>query len=247
MSAPVVIRASRLGKRYMRVHEKPMLLRDMALMMSSRRRKTDEFWALRNVSFDVHQGETLGILGPNGSGKSTLLDLLAGTAFPNEGCASTRGRISVLLSLGAGFSIDMTGEENIIVNAGLLGLTAAEARQRMARIVDFAELADVIDTPIRFYSSGMLARLGFSIAINVSPDILIVDEVLAVGDIAFQRKCFDQFRRLQADGTTIVVVSQAPSVIAALSSKAIWLQDGEVQQQGPAAEVAHAYERSMAS
>jgi ABC-2 type transport system ATP-binding protein len=224
-----------------------MLLRDMALMLSTNRRTTDAFWAVRNVSVDVQQGETLGVLGQNGSGKSTLLSLLAGTSFPSEGCASSRGRISLLLALGAGFSLDMTGEENVIVNAGLLGLTMAEARQRMARIVDFAELGNVIDTPIRFYSSGMLARLGFSIAIHVSPDILIVDEVLAVGDIAFQRKCFDEFRRLQAEGTTIVLVSQAPSAIGDLCDTAIWLDNGEVREYGPAQEVAHAYSAGMAA
>jgi lipopolysaccharide transport system ATP-binding protein len=244
MTEPVVIRATDLGKRYARIHETPMLLRDMALMFSSRRR-IDEFWALRHVSFDVHRAETFGILGPNGSGKSTLLTLLAGTSFPSEGVASTRGRISLLLELGAGFSIEMTGEENIIVNAGLLGLSTAEAGKQMQHIVEFAELEHVIDTPIRHYSSGMLARLGFSIAIHVSPDILIVDEVLAVGDIAFQQKCMTELQRLQQDGTTIVLVSQAPGSIANLCNTALWLKDGHVQSVGPAAEIASQYEAAM--
>jgi len=245
MSAPVVVRASKVGKRYQRVHEKPMLLRDMALLLSSRRKSVDEFWALKDVSFDVKQGETMGILGPNGSGKSTLLTLLAGTAFPSEGTASTRGRISLLLELGAGFSPDMTGEENIIVNAGLLGLTPREAQDRMKDIVGFAELDDVIDTPIRHYSSGMLARLGFAIAINVSPDVLIVDEVLSVGDIRFQEKCNREFERLRGDGVTVVLVSQSPEAIADRCDRALWLKEGKVQSLGDAKEVAADYHASM--
>lgn len=245
MSGPTVIRAQSVGKRYHRVHEKPMLLRDMALLLSARRKSVDEFWALRDVSFEVHQGETLGILGPNGSGKSTLLTLLAGTAFPSEGTASTRGRVSLLLELGAGFSPDMTGEENIIVNAGLLGLTMGEARSRMRDIIEFAELGDVIDTPIRHYSSGMTARLGFSIAIHVSPDVLIVDEVLSVGDIRFQEKCAREFDRLRADGVTIVMVSQSPDAIADRCDRALWLKEGRVQSLGDAKQVASEYRAAM--
>jgi len=245
MSAPVVVRASKVGKRYQRVHEKPMLLRDMALLLSSRRKSVDEFWALKDVSFEVQQGETMGILGPNGSGKSTLLTLLAGTAFPTEGTASTRGRVSLLLELGAGFSPDMTGEENIIVNAGLLGLTTREARDRMHKMVEFAELEGVIDTPIRHYSSGMLARLGFAIAINVSPDVLIVDEVLAVGDIRFQEKCNKEFDRLRSDGVTVVLVSQSPQAIADRCDRALWLKEGQVQSLGAAKDVAAEYSAAM--
>ena len=165
-----------------------MLLRDMAAIVTGHRQRVDEFWALRDVSFEVERGEMLGIVGRNGSGKSTLMTLVAGTSFPDEGSVSTRGRLSVLLALGAGFNLDMTGEENIIVNAGLLGLSIPEARARMRQIIEFAELEHVIDTKIRFYSSGMMARLGFAIAINVSPDILLVDEVLSVGDAGFQEK-----------------------------------------------------------
>jgi len=245
MHRDVVIRAAGVGKRYQRVHEKPMLLRDMALLLSSRMRSVDEFWALRDVSFEVRKGEAMGVLGPNGSGKSTLLTLLAGTAYPSEGTASTRGRVSPLLELGAGFSQDMTGEENIIINAGLLGLTAEEARQRMRAMVEFAELGHVIDTPIRQYSSGMKARLGFSIAMHVTPDILIVDEVLAVGDLRFQEKCSREFDRMRGEGVTIVLVSQSPDVIAMRCDRALWLKDGRVQNIGDAKEIAAEYERAM--
>lgn len=245
MSAPIVIRANDLGKRYQRIHEKPMLLRDMAFLLSPRRKRVDEFWALRNVTFDVRQGESFGVLGHNGSGKSTLLTLLGGTTFPSEGTASTRGRISLLLGLGAGFSPDMTGEENIIVSAGLLGLSGQEARARMRDIIDFAELGDVIDTPLRHYSSGMSARLGFSIAIHVSPDVLIVDEVLAVGDLRFQEKCLRQFERMRADGVTIVIVAQAPMFIQALCDRALWLKEGRVQNIGTADEISAEYTEEM--
>jgi lipopolysaccharide transport system ATP-binding protein len=245
MMGPVVIRAASVGKRYQRVHEKPMLMRDMALLLSSRRKTVDEFWALREVSFDVRQGETFGVLGPNGSGKSTLLTLLAGTAFPSEGTASSRGRVSLLLELGSGFSHDMTGEENIIVNAGLLGLTTQEARDRMREIVDFAELSDVIDTPIRHYSSGMVARLGFSIAIHVSPDVLIVDEVLSVGDLRFQEKCNKEFDRLRSKGVTVVLVSQSPDAIAHRCDRALWLLEGRIQNLGDAEQIAAEYRAAM--
>jgi ABC-type polysaccharide/polyol phosphate transport system ATPase subunit len=214
-------------------------------LLSARFRSVDEFWALRDVSFEVRKGESMGILGANGSGKSTLLTLLAGTAFPTEGTASTRGRVSPLLELGAGFSEDMTGEENIIINAGLLGLTAEQARDRMRAIVDFAELGHVIDTPIRQYSSGMKARLGFSIAMHVTPDILIVDEVLTVGDIHFQDKCRQAFERMRSDGATIVMVEQVPDTIAARCDRALWLKDGRVQNIGVAGEIAAEYARAM--
>jgi ABC-type polysaccharide/polyol phosphate transport system ATPase subunit len=245
VSEPVVIRAERVGKRYRRVHEQPMLLRDMALLVSGKTRKVDEFWALRDVSFEVYKGESVGIIGHNGSGKSTLLTLVAGTSFPTEGRISTRGKLSVLLALGAGFHPDMTGEENIIVAAGLLGFKPAEARQRMRHIVEFAELEEVIDTKIRFYSSGMMARLGFAIAINVSPEILLVDEVLAVGDASFQQKCLGEIRRMQGNGVTILLVSHGTILLQGLCSRVLWLDHGELRQIGPALEVIEEYDRVM--
>jgi ABC-type polysaccharide/polyol phosphate transport system ATPase subunit len=237
-----VIRARNVGKRYLRVHEPPMLLRDMAAIVTGHRQRVDEFWALRDVSFEVERGEMLGIVGRNGSGKSTLMTLVAGTSFPDEGSVSTRGRLSVLLALGAGFNLDMTGEENIIVNAGLLGLSIPEARARMRQIIEFAELEHVIDTKIRFYSSGMMARLGFAIAINVSPDILLVDEVLSVGDAGFQEKCSQEIRRMQAEGATVLFVSHGMLAVQSLCKRALWLKDGKLEKFGPVDEVARAYE-----
>jgi lipopolysaccharide transport system ATP-binding protein len=241
MSRPVVIRARNLGKRYRRIHEPPMLLRDMAATVSGARQRVDDFWALRDVSFEIEQGEMLGIIGRNGSGKSTLLTLICGTSFPDEGVVSTRGRISVLLALGAGFNPDMTGEENVVVNSALLGLSVPEARARLRQIVEFAELEAVIDTKIRFYSSGMLARLGFAIAISVSPDILLVDEILTVGDIAFQEKCFREIRRMQSQGTTILFVSHG-IMTPDLCGRVLWLNEGKLERIGPVEEVWKAYE-----
>jgi len=246
MKAPALtVRATDLGKHYLRVHERPMLLREAAMLMAGRRRRVDDLWAVRHVSFDLHEGETLGVIGANGGGKSTLLQLVAGTSFPSEGTISTRGRISTLLALGAGFNFDMTGEENIVASAGLLGIPVAEARNRLTKIVEFAELEDVIDTPIRYYSSGMMARLGFSIAISVSPDILVVDEVLAVGDLKFQDKCIRAVKELQSRGITIVVASQAPLFIADFCTRALWIDGGQPRLFGGADEVATAYQIEM--
>lgn len=241
----LTVRANGVGKHYLRVHERPMLLREAAMLMAGRTRRVDDLWAVRNVSFELHAGETLGIIGQNGGGKSTLLQLVAGTSFPSEGTLSTRGRISTLLSLGAGFNYDMTGEENIVASAGLLGIPVREARNRMRMIVEFAELEAVIDTPIRVYSSGMMARLGFAIAINVSPDILVVDEVLAVGDLKFQEKCITAVRELQSRGITMVVASQAPEFLAEFCTRAVWLEAGVVKVAGHPSEVGEAYRLAM--
>jgi ABC-type polysaccharide/polyol phosphate transport system ATPase subunit len=245
MKGGVRIRARNLGKHYLRVHEKPMLLREAAMLLSGRKQRVDDLWAVRHVEFELREGETLGLLGPNGSGKSTLLTLVAGTSFPSEGTISTRGRISTLLSLGAGFNPDMTGEENIVASAGLLGMSVQETRNRLPRIVEFAELAAVIDTQIRFYSSGMVTRLAFSIAINVSPDIMVIDEVLAVGDIAFQRKCLDTLEDLQETGVTTVLATQSPLMVTELCTRALWLEAGQIKLSGPAADVANAYQLGM--
>jgi ABC-type polysaccharide/polyol phosphate transport system ATPase subunit len=222
-----------------------MLLREAVFFLASRDKRSEDFWALHDVSFEIGDGETMGVLGRNGSGKSTLLQVVAGAAFPSEGTISTRGRVATLLALGAGLHGDMTGEENIIVNAGFLGLSPEEIRDRMPHIVEFSELAQVIDTPVRFYSSGMKARLGFSIAINVSPDILVIDEVLAVGDMTFQGKSLEKILQMKESGTTILYASQSPNQVAEFCSRAIWLEQGKVQASGAARDVAGEYARAM--
>ena len=239
------IRARDVGKHYLRVHEKPMLLSEAAMLLAGRKQRVDDLWAVRHVDFELRAGETLGLLGPNGSGKSTLLTMVAGTTFPSEGTMSTRGRISTLLSLGAGFHLDMTGEENIVASAGLLGAPLSETRRRLSQIVEFAGLETVIDTQIRYYSSGMVTRLAFAIAINVSPDIMVIDEVLAVGDISFQSKCADALEDLQRRGVTTVLASQAPLTIGEICTRALWLEAGEIKMAGDAREVAEAYQLGM--
>jgi lipopolysaccharide transport system ATP-binding protein len=194
----------------------------------------DAFWALRDVSFDVGEGKTIGVIGPNGSGKSTLLRLIGGVGRPSEGSVRTRGRIGALLELGAGFHPDLTGRENVFINGVISGLTRREVERRLDSIVDFAELADYIDSPLRTYSTGMQMRLAFTIASHVEPDILLIDEVLAVGDVAFQEKCFERIEQFKARGCTVLMVSHDPQVITQFCDEAIWLRAGRMVMRGPA-------------
>ncbi len=181
-------------------------LRDL-LVHGFRHREAQTFWALRGVTFDVPRGATVGVVGPNGSGKSSMLGLLAGTITPSEGSVHTEGRVSSLLELGAGFHPDLSGRENIYLNGALLGIAREDIHRRLDHIIDFAGLRDFIDMPVRNYSSGMYVRLGFAVAVEMDPDILLIDEVLAVGDMAFQMKCFDRLRDFQQRNKTILLVS----------------------------------------
>jgi len=241
----IVIRARALCKVYRRVHEKPMLLREALFFLAGRSRRVEELWALRDINFEVRRGQALGLLGRNGSGKSTLLQIAAGTSFPSQGTLSTRGRVSMLLSLGSGLNPEMTGEENVFMKAGLIGLSLDEARRRLPSIVRFAELEAAIDTPIKYYSSGMTTRLAFSIAINVDPNVIVIDEVFGVGDIAFQSKCQEEMWRLKSQGATIMFASQSPPLVAEFCSHAIWLDNGVVKSSGAAREVASQYAQYM--
>jgi lipopolysaccharide transport system ATP-binding protein len=200
------------------------------------------FEALHDVSFGVAPGESLGIIGHNGAGKSTMLSLLAGVMQPSQGQVSTTGRIAPVLELGAGFHPDLSGEENVILNAIILGLTRQEASERLNDIVAFSELGDFICQPIRTYSSGMLVRLGFSVAVHTSPDILLIDEVLAVGDADFQKKSRERILDLRRQGVSMVLVSHAMETVRAVCDRAIWIEHGRVQSAGPASEVIDAYE-----
>ncbi|MGI8588963.1 MAG: ABC transporter ATP-binding protein [Chloroflexia bacterium] len=199
------------------------------------------FWALRDVNFSVYSGEALGIIGENGSGKSTSLKMISRILYPTEGSVSVRGKVSALLELGTGFHPDLTGTENVYLNGSLLGLSHRQMGARYPDIVRFAELARFIDTPIKHWSSGMVMRLGFAVAINVDPDILITDEVLAVGDEAFQRKCLEQIAAFRRAGKTIIFVSHALEAVRGLCSRAIWLDHGEVRADGPASVVIDKY------
>jgi ABC-2 type transport system ATP-binding protein len=218
-----------VSKRYMQLKDQAMLLKSI---MPFNRPKRDELMALSDVSFTIQRGETVGILGRNGSGKSTLMRLMAGVSSPSAGLVRVCGRVAPLLSVGVGFHQEMSGRENIYVNGMLLGLTHAEITELFDDIVEFSEIRDFIETPVKFYSSGMYMRLGFSVAIHVSPQILLLDEVLAVGDVAFQLKCFERMRQLQQRGTTIVMVSHNMHVIRLLCPRTILLRKGHLVYDG---------------
>lgn len=228
-----------LGKKFRLTHDRNWTLK--ATMLAGHRTRYEEFWALRDVTFDIPHGSTFGIIGGNGSGKSTLLKVLAGILRADEGTASANGRLSALLELGAGFHPELTGRENIYLNGAILGFTARDIRQRFDDIVGFAELDQFIDEPVRNYSSGMYVRLGFSVAIHVEPEILLVDEVLAVGDHTFQRRCLERFDRLRDEGRTIVVVSHDLDMIGWLCERTAWINRGGLAAIGPSGEVIEAF------
>jgi ABC-type polysaccharide/polyol phosphate transport system ATPase subunit len=210
-------------------------------------RKQDEqaaksiFWALKNVSFQIEQGNSVGIIGPNGSGKSTLLKLLVGILQPTTGQVIVRGRVSSLLELGAGFHPDLTGRENIYLNATIYGINREQTRERIDSIIDFAEIGDFIDMPVKHYSSGMYVRLGFAVAIHTEPDFLIVDEVLAVGDASFQYKCLNAIHDFRRKGGTLLLVSHDLATIQAHCAEALWLDKGTVKGFGPSTDVVMSY------
>jgi lipopolysaccharide transport system ATP-binding protein len=204
-------------------------------------RRAKPFWAIRDVSFEVKRGDCFGVIGPNGSGKSTLLKLITRILEPTEGDIAVRGRIASLLELGAGFHPDLTGRENIYLNGSVYGMTRKQMQQRMHAIIDYAELGDFMDVPIRHYSSGMHVRLGFAVAIHTDPDILLVDEVLAVGDLAFQRKCLDSIQQFRSQGGTLLFVSHDSGTIEALCNRAIWLDHGRIRAEGAPLDVVMSY------
>lgn len=210
----------------------PEALRDM---------RNGKFVALRDISFEVKKGESLGIVGRNGEGKSTILALIAGVIKPTTGKVSVKGRVFPLLELGSGFHPDLTGRENIVLNGILLGLTKTEIKQKLEEIVEFSELGEFIEQPIRTYSTGMIARLGFSVVLAAEPDILLVDEVLAVGDIAFQRKCIERMMRFKERGVTIVLVSHEMESIKSMCDKVIWLENHRIRMIGSPSEVVSQY------
>jgi ABC-type polysaccharide/polyol phosphate transport system ATPase subunit len=221
----------RKGRRLLREHVK-----DVAV-----RRAAREFQALRGVSFEVAKGESVALIGMNGAGKSTLLAMVCGLVHPDEGAVEVGGPIAALLELGSGFHPDLTGRENVFLNAAYLGMKRAEAAARFDEIVSFAELEQFIDQPIRTYSAGMVMRLGFSVAVHCAPSILIVDEVLGVGDMAFQQKCLERVKAMRAAGTTMLCVSHVLGQVLDLCDRAVWLHHGEVMEDGPVDEVVAAY------
>jgi ABC-2 type transport system ATP-binding protein len=239
-----VIELHGLGKRYWKLEERSDLLRAMLPFVRAHR---EELWALRDLDLSVAAGETVGVLGRNGAGKTTLLRLLAGVTRPTAGHVRVVGRIAPLISLGVGFHNEMSGRENVLVNGMLLGLSSRQVAERFDSIVEFAELGEFIDTPVKFYSSGMFMRLGFAVVVHVDPTILLVDEILAVGDARFQLKCFERLRELRAQGAAIVVVSHSLHTIRQLCERAILIRRGELVFDGEAERAIALHYQSMSS
>jgi len=230
-AAPPVIRLDGVSKRFVIRKDNSLKERLVTLGRAGKRHRED-FWALRGLSAELHAGQTVALIGHNGSGKSTLLKIIGGIISPTDGTVERRGRLAALLELGAGFHPDLTGRENVYLNASILGLSKDETDAKFDDIVTYSGIAEFIDTQVKFYSSGMYVRLAFAVAVHTDPDILLVDEVLAVGDEAFQRKCLDTIRTFQTEGRTIVLVTHSLGQVAELADRAILLHHGEVIQDG---------------
>jgi ABC-type polysaccharide/polyol phosphate transport system ATPase subunit len=244
------IQFDNVSKKFTLRHERTRSFQEAALaflqgnvlsLSKGRGNSREELWALKDVSFSIERGRTLGIIGPNGSGKSTVLKLITRILEPTSGHIAVQGRVSALIELGAGFHPDLTGRENVYLNGSLLGFSKKEMKAKFDRIVEFSELEKFIDVPIKHYSSGMHMRLGFAVAIHVDPDVLLIDEILAVGDQAFQRRCLDKIGELKSQGVTILFVSHDLEAVQDLCDQAIWLEDGDIQQVGPSVRVVASY------
>jgi lipopolysaccharide transport system ATP-binding protein len=249
-----VIQAEGLSKRYQRgaVASSGLLRDTLARAMRSpwnafRRNKPQTFWALKDVSLQVHEGEVLGLIGRNGSGKTTLLKILSRITRPTEGWAEIHGRVGSLLEVGTGFHPELTGRENTYLSGAILGMNKEEITRKFDEIVSFAELETFIDTPVKHYSSGMYVRLAFAVAAHLEPEILLVDEVLAVGDFRFQKKCLGKMGDVARAGRTVILVSHQLNQIRRLCDRTVWVDSGSLRLTGPTAEVVSAYERAMTS
>ncbi|MFM8994007.1 MAG: ABC transporter ATP-binding protein [Actinomycetota bacterium] len=234
-----VIHVEGLWKNFRMYHERNRYIK--AALLRGRRARYEEFWALRDVSVDIQDGATIGFIGANGSGKSTFLKCLTGIYKPDRGLVTVNGTIAALLELGAGFSPELTGRENIFLNGSILGMSRNDIKNKMDAIVDFAGIGEFIDSPVKNYSSGMTVRLGFSIAAHVEPRILLIDEVLSVGDQNFQRRSSEKIEEFRREGRTIVVVSHSLGVVEQLCSETVWLEKGAIRMRGASAEVIAAY------
>ena len=241
--AALAVDLSGVGKRFMRHTDRRNSLKER--IVRGRARSTEDFWAVRNLSLQIPKGSVYGLIGHNGSGKSTLLKMIGGIYRPTEGTITTDGRVAALIELGAGFHPDMTGRENIALNGSILGLPRKEIAEVTDEIIDFSGLGDFINDPVKHYSSGMYVRLGFSVAVHMKPDVLLIDEVLAVGDEEFQRKCFDHLYALRRSGKTIIVVSHGLGQLEGLCDEIAWLEHGEMQSHGPAVDTIASYLRKV--
>ncbi len=245
MTGEFLIEANDVGVFFKKYRSRRRTFREAVFRTLTGNDELLQFWALRNVSFRVKEGESLGIIGPNGSGKSTLCLILSKIMPPDEGSMQIKGNVSALLSLGAGFQLDLTGYDNILLNGVLLGLNEKEVRKRMKQIIDFAELHDFISAPVRTYSKGMKARLAFSIAGSITPDILILDEVLGVGDQEFRLKSHKRIMEMIDKSRAVIVVSHNMETVRELCHRVIWLDSGKLIMDGEADEVVRQYEASV--
>lgn len=243
MCSDVAIRVESVGKCF-HMYEQPHH-RLLQMLSFGRRQYFREFWALRDVSFDVMRGETVGIVGRNGSGKSTLLQMICGTLTPTTGQIRTSGRVAALLELGSGFNPEFTGRENVFLNGAVLGLTREEVEEKYDAIAAFADIGAFIDQPVRTYSSGMMVRLAFAVAISVDPRVLVIDEALAVGDELFQRKCFSAIEKIKQDGATILLVSHSAGAVVELCDRALLVEAGELLSTGKPKQVVGHYQKLL--
>ena len=238
----VVVHLDHVSMRFNMSRERVDSIKEYLIKVAKRQLFFDEFWALQDVSFDIRKGEVFGLIGLNGAGKTTFLKLVAGVLKPTAGTVRVEGEIAPLIELGAGFDPDLTARENIYMNGAVLGYNTAYMRERFQDIIDFSELKDFVDVPVKNFSSGMYARLGFAIATLVRPDVLIVDEILGVGDFRFQKKCQRRIQELMGGGTTVLMVSHTGETIKKFCSRAAWLENGRLREIGPATEVCAHYE-----
>jgi ABC-type polysaccharide/polyol phosphate transport system ATPase subunit len=245
MNKEPVIRLEDVGVRYRIASERVATFKEYLIRRFQGKIALGDFWALRQVDLNIFKGEMLGLIGPNGAGKSTLLKLIARVMRPTKGRVWVKGVVAPLLEFGAGFHPDLTGRENIFLNGALLGFTNDEMQEKYDRIVDFAELWEFIDVPVRNYSSGMAARLGFAVATDIDPDILILDEVLSVGDEGFQHKSLARMEEFRDHGATIILVSHNMDTIKEMCHRAVWLDHGQITMVGETSEVVPAYQEAQ--
>jgi ABC-2 type transport system ATP-binding protein len=236
----VVIKINNVYKDFKLFYDKASTLKEKIIFFK-KRNKSDLLHILKDIDLEIRKGETVALIGTNGSGKSTLLKLISKIIYPNKGKITVKGKLTSLLELGAGFHPDFSGRENIYFNAAIFGLTKKQIDNRLDEIISFSELEEFIDNPVRTYSSGMYMRLAFSVAINVDADILLIDEILAVGDQHFQEKCYNKLKKLKEDGKTIVIVTHSMESVNEFCDRAIWLYEGKVRLDGPAREVTEEY------
>lgn len=239
-----IITVDNVSMRFNLAKEKSDSLKEYFLQLAHGKLKFDEFYALKNVSLEVQPGDFYGLIGLNGSGKSTLLKVISGVYKPTTGKCTVRGTIAPLIELGAGFDMDLTARENIFLNGAVLGFTPKYIKEQFDEIVEFSELHDFLDVPLKNYSSGMVARIAFAIATITKPDILIADEILSVGDFLFQKKCEERMQKLMSGGTTVILVSHSIEQIERMCNKVAWLEHGKIKMNGPTQEVCDAYKKT---